>query len=156
MGALSSWVDGNWFNVIQTVGIVGSLWLTMAAANRDAKAKEIENLLSLSEQHRELWKEIPQRIDLARIFQRDGDVLLTPPTVAETEFLNLVFVHFQTGWRVAKAGGITTLKEMQADIQDFFALPLPRAVWEKTRAARNKYFAAFVDKALQSAAIVPQ
>jgi hypothetical protein len=149
MGAFASWVDGNWFNVMQTVGIAGSMWLTMAAANRDAKAKEIENLLSLSEHHRELWKEIPQRMDLARIFQTDGDVLLTPPTVAETEFLNLVFVHFQTGWRVAKAGGITTLKEMKSDIRDFFSLPLPRAVWEKTKSARNKTFASFVDECLQ-------
>ena len=61
MGAFSSWVDSNWFNVIQTVGIVGGLSLTRAAANREARAKEIENLLALSEQHRELWKEIPRR-----------------------------------------------------------------------------------------------
>jgi hypothetical protein len=149
MGAFALWVDGSWFNVIQTAGIIGSLWLAMAAANRDAKAKEIENLLSLSEHHRELWKEIPQRKDLARIFQTDADVLLTPPTVAETEFLNLVFVHFQTGWRIAKAGGITTLKEMQADIRDFFSLPLPRAVWEKTKNCRNWQFVRFVKQALR-------
>jgi hypothetical protein len=34
--------------------------------------------------------------------------------VAEMEFLNLVVVHFQTGWRGAKAVGITTLSETQA------------------------------------------
>lgn len=150
MSAFSLWTDANWFNVIQTAGIIGGLWLTMAAANRDAKAKEIENLLSLSEHHRELWKEIPQRKDLARIFQAEADTLLAPPTVAEKEFLNLVFVHFQTGWRVAKAGGITTLKEMKADVRDFFSLPLPRAVWEQTKNFRNSSFVCFVETALRS------
>jgi hypothetical protein len=150
MGALSSWVDGNWFNVIQTVGIIGSLWLATAAANRDARAKEIENLLSLSEHHRELWKAIPQRKDLGRVLQANVDVRLTPPTVAETEFLNLVFVHFQTGWWIARAGGMTTLKEMKADVRGFFSLPLPHAVWEKTKKMRNQRFVNFVERAMKS------
>jgi len=150
MGALSSWLDGNWFNAIETVGIIGSLWLTAAAASRDAKAKEIENLLSLSEHHRELWNTVPQRKDLARIFQSDADALLIPVTAEETEFLNLVIVHFQTGWWIAKAGGITTLKELKADARSFFALPLPRAVWEKTKQFRNQRFVSFVERAMNS------
>jgi hypothetical protein len=150
MGALSSWVDGNWFNVIQTSGIIGSLWLAAAAANRDARAKEIENLLSLSEHHRELWKSVPQRKDLQRVFQADANVLLTPATVTETEFLNLVIVHFQTGWWIARAGGITTLKELKADARSFFSLPLPRAVWEKTKSFRNRRFVKFIEYALNN------
>lgn len=146
MGAFSSWVDGNWFNVIQTVGIIGSLWAATSAANRDAKAKEIENLLTLSEHHRELWKEVPQRKDLARIFCQDANALLTPATMAEAEFLNLVIVHFQTGWWIARAGGITALQEMKADIRSFFTLPLPRAVWEDTKQDRNKEFVRFVTR----------
>jgi hypothetical protein len=149
MGALSSWVDGNWFNFIQTAGIISSLWLATAAASREAKAKEIENLLSLSEHHRELWKTVAQRKDLARIFQPDADALLIPATVEETEFLNLVIVHFQTGWWIARAGGITTLKELKADARSFFALPLPRTVWEKTKSARNPKFVKFVERAIE-------
>jgi hypothetical protein len=150
MGAFSSWVDGNWFNVIQTVGIIGSLWLATGAANRDARAKEIENLLSLSEHHRELWQAIPQRKDLERVLQTDANVRLAPPTVAESEFLNLVIVHFQTGWWIARAGGMTTLKEMKVDVRGFFSLPLPRVVWEKTKALRNQRFVSFVQRALRS------
>jgi hypothetical protein len=150
MGALASWVDGNWFNVIQTVGIIGSLWLATGAANRDARAKEIENLLSLSEHHRDLWKEVPQRKDLKRVFQADANVVSTPVTVAETEFLNLVIVHFQTGWWIARAGGMTTLSEMKVDVRGFFSLPLPRAVWEKTKTNRNPEFVRFVENALKA------
>ena len=93
---------------------------------------------------------VPQRKDLARIFQPDADVLLVPATVEETEFLNLVIVHFQTGWWIAKAGGITTLKELKADARSFFTLPLPCAVWEKTKEFRNSRFVRFVEKAMKS------
>jgi hypothetical protein len=120
----------------------------LPGANRDARAKEIDNLLSLSEQHRELWRAVPQRKDLSRIFRPDADVLPTPATVEETEFLNLVIVHFQTGWRIAKNGGLTTLKELGADVRGFFSLPLPRAVWEKTKAFRNRHFVRFVERSL--------
>jgi hypothetical protein len=43
---------------------------------------------------------------------------------------------------------MTTLKEMKSDIRDFFALPLPRAVWEKTKVCRNQRFVRFVERAL--------
>jgi hypothetical protein len=150
MGAFSSWVNGNWFNVIQTVGIIGSLWVAAMAANRESRTKGIENLLSLCEHHRELWKEIPGQNDLVRIFQPDADTLLVPVTMAEAEFLNLVIVHFQTGWCIAKAGGFTTLAEMKADVRSFFTLPLPRAVWEKTKQNRNKEFVRFVEKSIKA------
>jgi hypothetical protein len=150
MGGISSWLDGNWFNLIQTVGIMGSLWLAAAAAIREAKAREIENLLTIAQNHRELWSGVYQRRELDRIFQMDADVKTIPVTVAEKEFLNLVMVHYQMGWRIAKAGGITTLTELAADVRGFFALPLPRSVWEKTKANRNPRFVLFVEQTLRN------
>ena len=148
MGALSSWVEGNWFSLVQTVGIMGTLWMAATAARRDAKAREIENLLKIAEHHRELWNEARQRPALERIFRQDADVLSKPATVAEEEFLNLAIVHFQTGWRLAKSGGVTTISEWVADTRDFFSLPLPRAIWEKTKSSRNRRFVRFVERAL--------
>lgn len=148
MAGLSSWFDGNWFNLIQTVGIVGSLLLATAAARREAKSREIENLLTISEHHRSLWNEAHQRKDLERIFQGDADVLEKPITVAESEFLNLVFGHFQAGWILSKSGAAISLNEMGADVKDFFALPLPRAVWAKTKQSRNQKFVRFVERSL--------
>lgn len=149
MGGISSWVEVNWFNIIQTVAIMASLWLTAAAATREAKAKEIENLLTIAQNHRELWSGVSQRRELDRIFKADADILSTPTTVVEEEFLNLVMVHFQMGWRIANAGGITTLEELAADVRGFFSLPLPSAVWEKTKKFRNKNFVRFVDRAIE-------
>ncbi|MDR3564511.1 MAG: DUF6082 family protein [Negativicutes bacterium] len=150
MGAFSSWVDGNWFNLIQTLGIMGSLCLTAAASNREAKAKEVENLLALAEHHQELWSGAAQRKDLERVFQPNADTQSKPATAAEMEFLNLAFVHFETSWWIARSGGIVTLEELRTDAHSFLALPLPRAVWEKTKQSRNREFVQFVDRAIEA------
>jgi hypothetical protein len=148
MAGFSSWVDGH-FNLIQTVGILGSLWVAIGVGLREAKAKEIENLLTISDQHRELWSQVESRPDLHRIFQTTVDIAHDPPSLVEAEFLNLAFVHYETGWKIAKIGGITTLKDLAEDARGFFALPLPRAVWEKTKEFRNKKFVRFVERAVE-------
>lgn len=148
MAGTCSWLDGNWFNLIQTVGIMGTLLLASGAAYRDAKAKEVENLLTLTELHRELWEGVSRKTELERIFRPDADTDTKPPTVIEEEFLNLVFIHFQTGWTVARSGALITLAEMKADVRGFFTLPLPKAVWEKTKQFRNPKFVWFVERAL--------
>ena len=148
MVGLYSWVEGNWFNIVQTAGIVGSLCLAAAAANREAKASEIENLLTISNHHREVWKGVYERRELERIFRADIGIQPNPVTVAEEEFINLVVVHFQTTWFVTKTGGIITFKELAGDARAFFSLPLPRAVWEKTKEFRNPKFVRFVERAL--------
>jgi len=148
MSGVSSWVEGNWFNAVQTAGVIGSLLLTAAAARREAKAREIENLLTISNHHRELWGGVHQRVELKRIFREDAQALTASVTMDEEEFLNLVMAHFQTSWRIAKVGGIITVKELAADVRGFFSLPLPRAVWEKTKGYRNRKFVRFVERAL--------
>jgi hypothetical protein len=146
MAGFFSWIDGN-FNVIQTFGILGSLWLAVAVGRREAKAKESENLLTIAEQHEQLWSRAYARKDLERIFLADAD-LSQPISIAEAEFLRLVVSHFQTIWLIARAGGLLTLHELALDAGEFFALPLPRAVWEKTKQTRNPKFVRFVDRAL--------
>jgi hypothetical protein len=148
MVALSSWGEANWFSVIQTAGIMGSLWLAMSAARQEAKAKEIDNLLTIAEHHCELWGDVHKKRELDRIFQTTCDGLAPGLTVAEEEFINLAIVHYLTGWRIAKSGGLTSLKELGADVRGFFSLPLPRAVWEKTKNYRNRHFVKFVGNAL--------
>jgi hypothetical protein len=162
MGAIPSWVEVNWFNLIQTVGIMASLWLTAAAANREAKArneeavarhreakaKEIENLLTNADHQRELWTDAYKRPELERVFQANVNLAEKPIKVAEKEFLNLVLVQYQITWCIAEAGGIVTMEELALDVRDFFSLPLPRAVWENVKGVRNPRFVEFVEGAL--------
>ena len=142
-----SWVDSH-FNLIQTAGIIGGLCLTAAAARREAKAREIENLLTLSNHHRELWGGITTKPELQRIFETDLDVAKNPPDVAEEVFINEAFAQYMTSWRIANIGGIITLKELATDVKWFFSLPLPHAVWEKTKVFKNEKFVGFVKRAI--------
>jgi len=149
MGGIRVWADFNWFNLVQTAGIIGSLWFAAAAAVREAKAKEIENLLVIADHHRELWSKAYEQPELERIFQTNADIAAEPVTIVEEEFLNLVLVQYQITWCIAKAGGLVTEKELAADLRGFLARPLPRAVWEKTKSDRNSQFVWFVEKALR-------
>jgi hypothetical protein len=148
MGDFHSWLQGNWFNIVQTAGIVGSLCLAAGAAIREAKAREVENLLTIADHHRELWKPAYERRELKRVLSQQVDVQAVPITPDEEGFINAVIVHFLTGWRIAKAGGITTPNELAEDAREFFSFPLPHAVWQKTKGARNPRFVRFVERAL--------
>jgi hypothetical protein len=104
--------------------------------------------LALVERHRVLWSEAHQRQDLKRIFLKGADVLSEPATTAETEFLDLVIIHFETGWRLERTMGRGELKALSRDAGEFFSLPLPCAAWEKTKEFRNPKFVRFVERAI--------
>lgn len=148
MAEFFPWAQSNWFNLIQTAGIIGTVIFAGVGVHREAKAREVENLLTLAQHHRILWDGFAANPSLQRVLALQADTVKHPPTLAEADFLNRVFVHYQTGWRVAKAGGITTLAEMKEDVRGFFSLPLPHAVWEKTKKYRNRRFVRFVKRAL--------
>ena len=145
----ASWVEQNWFTLIQTAGIIGSLLFGAFAARREAKAREFENHLKITALHRELWSGVTNNPSLARVVEQNPDIVRSPITLAEQEFLNLAINHFQTGWRFAKSGSLVGLDEMTSDVRNFFSLPLPRAIWEKSKSYRNPRFVGFVESALK-------
>jgi hypothetical protein len=138
----------NWFSLVQTMGIMAALMFTAVAARQNAKEKEIKNILALEQQHRALWEDARKRGDLKRVFDETAK-LDTPNTIAENTFLNMALVHFQTGWQMSLAGSVHSPETQAADIRGFFSLPLPRAVWEKTKQFKNPKFVGFVTRALE-------
>jgi hypothetical protein len=144
-----SWSGSAWFNAIQTIGIVGSLLVAAAAERRASRAREIGNLLTLAQHHRELWEAVYPKTELARVFRSDADVLGQAATPAEEVFLNEAIIQFQTSWCIATRGGLITERDLATDAGGFFSLPLPRAVWEKTKEFRNPRFVKFVTRAIE-------
>lgn len=149
MTDLSSWFQQNWSSVVSAAGIIGSLWFTGAYFRQDSKSRQFSNLLAIDERHRVLWGEARQREDLKRVFSADADVVAEPITLSEEEFLRSVIVHFETGWRLEKIMNRGELEALAKDTADFFSLPLPKAVWGKTRHVRNSQFVKFVERALE-------
>jgi hypothetical protein len=147
MAAILTWLDQNWFNLVQTLGIMLSTWLTGAALRQESRTRKSGNAFTLAQHHRELWSEVHRRPDLARILNPEVDLLAMPMTVAEEEFLNLVIEHFQTGWLMAQSDGFPTLQTLSKDARSFFALPLPEDVWQSTKKDRDPRFVQFINKA---------
>ena len=145
MAAFIAWLDQNWFSFLQSAGIIGSLCFTAAALRREKRSHDISERLSLLGQHRELWSEMYQRPDLSRVKDPNSDLVAKPISLAEREFLNLVIVHFENGWQLAKAGSVNSLQTMRTDVRTFFSLPIPRAVWEETGVSRDEAFRRFVE-----------
>ncbi len=48
-----------------------------------------------------------------------------------------------------KDGMFIALEGMRADIKEFFSLPIPKAVWEKSKRLQNQGFVRFVEACLR-------
>lgn len=145
MGSSLLWLRDNWFPVLQTVGIIGGLLFTAVSIRQSTNARKASDLLALTEQHRQLWDEVYTRPGLGRIYAEEADLVAAPVTIAEERFMNEVIVHFQTGWQLACQGSLITLDAMKADARTFFKLPIPRFVWQHTKASRDPKFVKFIE-----------
>jgi hypothetical protein len=105
--------------------------------------------LAIDERHRALWSETHQRKDLERVLLKEVDLAAQPMTVAEAEFIDSAILHFETGWRLEKIMKRGEMKLLARDAGEFFSLPLPHAVWEKTKQFRNQRFVRFVERAIR-------
>jgi hypothetical protein len=145
------WVTENWFALLQSAGIIFGLLFTAASFRRETRARQTSDLLTLAQQHRELWSELHRRTDLVRVLSKEADLLAAPMTAAEEEFLNVVCVHFYTGWLLAKSGALSLLplEALSADVKSFFTLPLPKFFWRNARNGRDAKFVEFIDVSLQ-------
>ena len=140
-----AWVRSNWFDFLQSFGIIASLLFTAVALGIDAKVRRIDNLFEVTKQHREIWTTLYSRPDLKRIVDATADVAAKPITDEEELFINLLILHLASNYRAARAGMFTLPIEIKADIKAFFSLPVPAAVWQKLKSFQDRAFVAFVE-----------
>lgn len=145
---LLNWLRDNWFTSLQTLGIVGGLFFTGLALRIDSKVRRVGNLFDVTKQHREIWTALYSRPDLKRVVDVSADLTAQPITDEEELFVNLLILHLASNYHAAKAGMFMLPGELQADISAFFARPIPRAVWERTKKFQEREFIAFVEARL--------
>ena len=151
MGSFVAWLTDNWVSLFQTLGICGSLLFTAESLRRDVEAKRVNEYLTLNTQHRRLWGQLHHRPRLAHLLDADRSLEARPVTTEERLFLELAFVHFHTGWLVARKGSLIPLSVLSTDAGHFFRLPAPQAVWDQVRATHQPEFVAFVEAAVRNA-----
>jgi hypothetical protein len=74
----------------------GGLFFTATALRKGAKTQRIANLLTVTSNHREIWKEFSTRPELARVLDSAADVKKRPITPDETEFVNSIILHLSS------------------------------------------------------------
>lgn len=142
-------IQTDWFNLVQTIGIVFGLIFTSASLRRDAGGRRLANLLALKQEHRELWNTIHERPELARILTKDADLIANPMTEPEEIFLRQLIVHVAVSWELIRQGTPLNRQAFRNDVADFFTLPLPRKVWLAVKGAQDARFRKFLENAIE-------
>jgi hypothetical protein len=139
------WLTMHWLDIVQTVGITGGLVFTGWSGHRDGQAQRAANLLKLTEQHRDLWKELFTRPALARVLSAGVDLTTEAVTEEETMFVTLLILHLNAAYSAIRAGVLREPEGLTPDIRGFFSLPIPLAVWERMKHLHDAAFVAFVE-----------
>ena len=148
MGAVE-WISQNWFNLFSSVGIIGGLWFTAVSLHSETKTRRVANLLTITANYREVWKEFFHSPELARVVDPLADVDKQPITPAERFFVNMVISHTSSVYEALKDELLTKQEGLRRDMRWFFSLPIPKAVWIKIKLLQNQDFAAFIESSLK-------
>lgn len=152
---MEQWLAENLFNVVGTLFGSG-VWFAAFSLRKDAKVRKEEvearraaNLLAITANHREVWKEFLNNPKLARVCDATADTGKHPVTDVEQVFVTLVILHTNSVYNAMSRQVVVEYEELRRDIAQFFALPIPKAVWTKTKLLQNHDFAAFIDSSLK-------
>jgi hypothetical protein len=147
----NEWIDQNWLALIQTGALAGGLLFTGIAVLLDARARRVGNLIQLTQQHRDLWERLYMQPELARILDPDANPAKLPVTAQEETFVIFLILHLSNTYYAMRAGFFQKLRGLRKDIERFFSLPIPRAVWEKVKDLQEESFVQFVEESFASA-----
>lgn len=143
---LLNWLTKHWLDLLQSTGIVGSLWFTSIALRNDAKAKRLQSLFIITQSHREIWSEIYKRPELGRILGPKADVRSLPVTNDERMFVNFLILHLKNVYQASQSDLYIAPEALRKDIGSFFALPVPKDVWDQVKEYQDDEFVAFVEE----------
>jgi hypothetical protein len=152
---IGEWVFQNWLNIF-TIFFGSGLYFTAFSIRQDAKARKEEtsarrsaNLIAITANHREIWKEYLNNPKLTRVRDAAADTTKQAVTDAEQVFVSLVIAHTNSVYCVMNDKLIVEYEGLCRDISDFFSLPVPKAVWRKSKPLQNRDFAAFIESSLK-------
>jgi hypothetical protein len=146
---IGEWISQNWFNLFSSVGIIGGLWFTAVSLRSEAKTRRVANFLTVTTNYREIWKEYFRNPELSRVLDPNVDVIKQPVTRTEELFVGQIIFHISNVFYAMKNDLLVEQEGSRRDIAQFFSLPVPRAVWTKTKLLQNQDFAAFIESSLK-------
>lgn len=139
------WLSENWFTLLETGSIVGSLLFTAFSMRADTKTRRITNALAITQNHREIWAEVFDKPELSRVLDVTVDLDEMPLRREEQIFVNFVILHLNSVFDAMKHKLIIKPEGLHRDVGRFFTLPIPRAVWKKMKSLHEDDFIEFVE-----------
>ena len=136
--SLTAWLGSNIFDIVSTVGVIGSLWFTSLAFWAEARARRVSNHVQITANHREIWKLCLMLPALDRVSDEKMDLVQFPVTNAELIFVNLVIAHLNTAYYALRSDVTVDVEALRRDVSNFLSLPIPSAVWEKAKPYQNE------------------
>jgi hypothetical protein len=145
---IGKWFLQNGFNLLSAGGVIAGLWFTAYSLRSDTKTKRIANLLSITANHREVWKVFLNDQKLIRVCDATADLTKHPITDAERIFVTLVIVHVNSVYYALNDELVIEYEGLRRDIAQFFSLPIPKSVWEENKQFQNTDFIIFFENAM--------
>jgi len=143
---LTDWLNHNWFALLQTVAVTSGFLLVGIAFLLEASARRVQNLIQLTQQHRDLWERMYSQPELTRILDPDANLAKTGVTPEEEMFVVFIILHLSSTYYAIRSGFFQKPHGLRKDIERFFSLPIPRAVWERVKILQDAPFVKFVDQ----------
>ena len=134
-------------DLLEIAGIVGGLVFTALSFRYDARTRKVETLLSLTAEHRAIWKELYGKPELQRVIDKNLDSRVRP-TEAETVFIHSIIQQAHCVFRAGQLGALMSLKGVAKDLGQFFSLPLPAKVWSEARQFHDPDFVTFIESGI--------
>lgn len=145
---MKEWILENWFALLSAVGIVGGLIFTAISFRSETKTRRIANLLTITANHREVWREYANNPQMKRVLEASVNLTKQPITPDEEVFVNLMLLHISSVYYAMKDELVIQLEGLRRDVSQFLSLPIPRAIWEKSKLVQNDDFITFVESCL--------
>ena len=142
----ANWITGHWLDLLQSIGIVGGLLFSAYTTRKDERARRISNSIAINEQYRQIWNEMYNHPELSRVLAKDANVRKTPVSRQEELFVTMLILHLSTVYRAMKHGEFVKLEGLQKDVEEFFSLPIPQAVWRKIKPLQDRNFVRFIEE----------
>lgn len=140
----------NWFNFIQSTGIIITLLFTAYTVHKNTKTRKVTNLFIITQAHREIWSRMFNNPNLNRI--NDTSITLDNISVTEDErlFISMLLLHLNCTFQALKTKTIMPIEGLNKDIKNFLELPIPNQIWVENKKYLDKKFIKFVEENLQS------
>jgi hypothetical protein len=142
----SQWFGQHWFTSLQSVAIIAGLLFNATALRADAKSRRVNNLLTITANHRQIWTQFYQQPELKRVLDSEARLDEKGLTREEELFTRFVILHLNSAFHAIKNGMLMTPDGLRRDAAWFFSLPIPASVWERVKLLQDRDFAQFVEQ----------